>query len=55
VPYVAAGGLSMLEDVLKKWGGVEVGAMEVYSDMFNLGYNEIQMNGEESGVFKTLF
>lgn len=43
----------MLEDVLKKWGGVEVGAMEVYSDMFNLGYNEIQMNGEESGVFKT--
>ena len=43
----------MLDDVLKKWGGVEVGAMEVYSDMFNLGYNEIQMNGEESGVFKT--
>ena len=43
----------MLEDVLKKWGGVEVGAMEVYSDMFNLGYNEIQMNGEESGVYKT--
>lgn len=43
----------MLEDVLVKWGGAEVSAMEVYSDMFNLGYNEIQTNGEESGVFKT--
>ena len=43
----------MLEDVLKKWGGVEVSALELYTDMFNLGYNEIQKNGEESGVFKT--
>lgn len=43
----------MLEDILKNWGGVEVGAMEVYSDMFNLGYNEIQKAGEESGVYKS--
>ncbi|MCQ2507597.1 MAG: hypothetical protein MJ097_02270 [Dorea sp.] len=42
----------MLEDVLKKWNGVEVSAMEVYSDIFRLGDNEIQKNGEAPGEFK---
>ena len=42
----------MLEDILKKWGGVEVSAMEVYSDIFNLGYNSIQKKNEEAGEFK---
>lgn len=43
----------MLADVLRKWGGVEVGAMDVYSDIFNLGCNEIQKNGEEKGAYKS--
>lgn len=42
----------MLEDVLKQWGGIEVSAMDVYTDMFNLGCNEIQYKGEESGLYK---
>ena len=42
----------MLEDILIKWGGVEVSAMEVYTDIFNLGYNEIQCDGEEAGLYK---
>ena len=42
----------MLEDILVKWGGVEVSAMDVYTDIFNLGYNEIQCNGEEAGLYK---
>lgn len=42
----------MLEDILKQWGGVEVSAMDVYTDMFNLGYNEIQCDGEEAGLYK---
>ena len=42
----------MLEDILIKWGGVEVPAMDVYTDIFNLGYNEIQCNGEEAGLYK---
>lgn len=43
----------MLEDILKKYNGVEVSAMEVYSDMFCLGENIIQKNGEEKGEFKS--
>lgn len=43
----------MLEDVIKRYGGVEVSAMDVYTDMFNLGENEIQRNGEKPGVFKS--
>lgn len=42
----------MLEDILKKWGGYEVSAMEVYSDMFKLGEGYIQREGEPSGEFK---
>ena len=41
-----------LADVLGQWGGVEVTAMEVYTDMFCLGTNEIQKNGEEKGLYK---
>ena len=50
---VLEGVAGMLEDVLRKWGGVEVTALDVYSDIFNLGYNEIQRNGEPKGEFKT--
>lgn len=42
----------MLEDILRQWGGVEVSAMDVYTDMFNLGHNEIQCDGEEAGLYK---
>lgn len=42
----------MLEDVLRKWNGVEVSAMDVYSDIFRLGEGEIQKNGEAPGEFK---
>ena len=31
-----------LEESILRWGGVEVTALDVYSDIFNLGYNEIQ-------------
>lgn len=41
-----------MESVLIKWGGVEVSAMEIYTDMFNLGDGEIQCNGEEAGHYK---
>lgn len=43
----------MLEDILKKYNGVEVSAMEVYSDIFHLGVNEIQREGEEKGEYKS--
>lgn len=45
-------GVYMLEEVLVKWGGTEVDAMEVYSDIFNLEENEIQNMWEESGMYK---
>lgn len=32
----------MLDDVLKEWGACEVSAMEVYSDIFQLGSGQIQ-------------
>ena len=37
-----------LDEVLEKWGGVEVDAMTVYSDMFNLGYGDIQSEKQET-------
>lgn len=43
----------MLEDVIKEYGGVEVSAMDVYTDMFNLGENQIQRYGEKPGEFKS--
>ena len=43
----------MLEDVLKSWGGKEVTPMEVYTDMFRLGDNEIQRKGEPKGNYKS--
>ena len=46
------GGPELLEDVLREYGAVEVGAMDVYRDMFSLGDNLIQKNGEEAGAFK---
>lgn len=53
MPYVGFGGIMMLEDVIKSYGGVEVSAMDVYTDIFNLGQNEIQRDGEEPGAFKS--
>lgn len=41
-----------LEATILQWGGVEVTAMDVYSDIFNLGYNEIQKENEAPGEFK---
>nr|CDL65869.1 unnamed protein product [uncultured bacterium] len=42
----------MLHDVIKKWGGCEVTAMDVYSDMFKLGQGYIQRENEPPGQFK---
>ena len=42
----------MISDVLKEWGGVEVSAMDVYTDMFKLGEGYIQKTNEESGNLK---
>ena len=42
----------MLQDVLEEWGGYEVSAMEVYTDMFKLGEGYIQCDGEPKGEFK---
>ena len=41
-----------LKETIIQWGGVEVTAMDVYSDIFNLGYNEIQKENEAPGEFK---
>lgn len=43
----------MLDDVIREWGGVEVSPLQVYTEMFCLGENVIQKNGEKSGEFKT--
>ena len=42
----------MLDNVLVKYKGVEVSAMEVYSDMFHLGDNMIQKHSVDVGDFK---
>ena len=42
----------MFEDVLKTYGGVEVLAMDVYSEMFHLGEKMIQTNKEAKGEHK---
>lgn len=41
-----------LEESILRWGGVEVTAMDVYSDIFNLGFNEIQKENEAPGRSK---
>lgn len=41
-----------LADEIMAWGGVEVSAMDVYSDIFSLGFNEIQMENEPPGAYK---
>lgn len=42
----------MLEDVLKKYDGVEVSPMEAYIDIFKLGDGFIQNRNEEPGEYK---
>lgn len=42
----------MLDNVIRLFGGVEVTALAVYSDIFKLGNNEIQRVGEVQGVLK---
>ena len=44
-------GLS-LESVLLEYGASEVSAMDVYSDIFQLGYGFIQTEGEPGGLHK---
>lgn len=41
-----------LADEIMAWGGIEVSAMDVYSDIFSLGFNEIQMENEPPGAYK---
>lgn len=41
-----------LADEIMAWGGVEVSAMDVYTDIFSLGFNEIQMENEPPGAYK---
>lgn len=42
----------MIDSVIKEWGGTEVDAMTVYSDMFKLGQGYIQRSNEEPGQYK---
>lgn len=42
----------MLEAIIEKWGGHEVDAMQVYTEIFGLGEGLIQKNGEPTGEFK---
>lgn len=42
----------MLEDVLKRWGGQEVTAMDVYRDMFQFGEGYLQNENEPGGFHK---
>lgn len=42
----------MLNDVIEKWGGKEVSAMDVYSDIFRFGEGYIQTENEEKGYYK---
>ena len=43
----------MLEEIIRKWGGHEVSAMQVYTDLFGLGEGLIQRQDEEAGAFKS--
>lgn len=45
--------IMMLADVLREWGGTEVSAIDVYTDMFKLGSGLIQRSDEESGGYKS--
>ena len=47
------GGNAMLEEIIEKWGGHEVSAMQVYTDLFGLGEGLIQRRNEEPGEFKS--
>lgn len=49
---MVCGGIYSMENTIKRYGGVEVSAMEVYSDIFQLGTNQIQRCNEPSGQFK---
>lgn len=42
----------MLDDVIREYGGVEVDAMTVYTDIFRLGENLIQKENEPKGQYK---
>ena len=43
----------MFEEIIEKWGGHEVSAMQVYTDIFGLGECLIQKQNEEPGEFKS--
>lgn len=43
----------MLADIIKLYGGQEVSALDVYSDIFRLGEHVIQVTNEPSGEFKS--
>lgn len=43
----------MLQDVLNKWGAVEVAPIELYTDVFHLGEGMLQKERELPGEFKT--
>ena len=43
----------MFDEIIKKWGGHEVSAMQVYTDLFGLGEGLIQRQDEEPGEFKS--
>ncbi len=42
----------MLEDVIRKWGGHEVAAIDLYRDMFRFGEDYIQKENEPKGSYK---
>lgn len=42
----------MLENILKRWGAVEVSAMDVYSDIFKLSEGYLQTKDEPAGSYK---
>jgi hypothetical protein len=44
----------MLEAVIKKWGGCEVTAMDVYIDMFHLGQGYIQKKNNRLDSLKQI-
>ena len=42
----------MLSDVLERWGGREVSALDLYTDIFHLGEGVLQREGESAGKYK---